>query len=288
MLEFRVLGALQVLRDGAQVELGPEMWRRLLAILLVKAGQPVAVDTLIDELWRGDHPRSARKSVQIYVHRLRRALGSHEPIRYAGNHYSIHVTRAELDATRFTDLISEARARQHRGDLVGASDLYQVGLNLWRGAAYGEVADIPSAAMEAQRLDEWRLMAWEDRCDTDLALGRREGVIGELLQLANVHPFRERLRALLMLALYQSERQAEALKVYRDTRTLFIDELGIEPGARLQALNAWILERGSEPSRAVVPSSPLEFTGRAGELSRLSARLGYDDTAWAARGRPPR
>ncbi|MCG5213825.1 AfsR/SARP family transcriptional regulator [Streptosporangium sp. KLBMP 9127] len=288
MIEFRVLGHLQVLHRGERVELAASMWCRLLAVLLSEANRPVPVDALIDALWDGDPPRTARKGLQVYVHRLRSTLGSADRIGYGRNGYSISVDESELDAMRFTDLVGRARAAQRGGDLAGARGLYRTGLDLWRGPAY---ADIPSAVTEAHRLEELRLQVWEDCFDVQLKLGRRDGMIAELTTLIAAHPFRERLRAQLMATLYQSERQAEALKVFHDTRTLFADELGIAPGARLHTLDLWI--RGREAASAQVgralrqPSSLLDFMGRAEDLDWLSLLLSCGEGAGQARAEGP-
>ncbi|TDE59749.1 AfsR/SARP family transcriptional regulator [Nonomuraea mesophila] len=276
MIEFRVLGHLQVLNAGNQLKLTGEMRCRLLAVLLSEANRPVRVDVLIDALWDGEPPRSARKGLQVYVHRLRRTVGLADRINYGSNSYSIWVETAELDAMRFTDLVRRARIAQRAGYLEEASGLYRAGLDLWRGPAY---ADIHSVITESHRLEELRLQAWEDCFDVELMLGRRDDMITELTMLIAEHPFRERLRAQLMAALYKAERQAEALKVFHETRTLFADEFGIAPGARLHALHSWIREavsaRAGQDLRC--PSSLLGFVGRAEDLYWLSALLNHGD-----------
>src|SRR5262245_12983913 len=243
-MEFRVLGPLEVLDDGRIVPLGGGRQRALLALLLLHRNEAVAVDRLVDDLW-GDHqPETAANVVQVYVSRLRKALqsgGNGEGIlRTHGSAYVLRVEDGALDVDRFERLAEEGRAPPPQ-DPEHASAVLREALGRWRAAPLSDFTFDSFAQEEIGRLEERRLAALEDRIDADLARARPDLVIGDLETLAREHPFRERVHAQLMLALYRSGRQAEALELYRRTSRRFIDELGIEPGPALKALEQSIL-----------------------------------------------
>jgi len=237
VLDFRILGPLEVVEDGRPLTLGGGRQRALLAILLTRANEVVSTDRLVDELWGTDPPREAANALQYHVSQLRKTLGPSEVIVTRSPGYLIRVDQNEFDLLRFERLAEEARnARPEE-----AAQLLRDALALWRGATLADLAEESFAQAEILRLDELRLGAVERRIDADLALGHGRELVGELEALVHEHRYREPLRGRLMLALYGSGRQAEALEVYRETRRLLVDELGLEPGPALQALEQAIL-----------------------------------------------
>jgi DNA-binding SARP family transcriptional activator len=247
-LEFRILGPLEVVHDGAPVRLGGPLERTVLALLLLNANRAVPRDLLIDELWPDGPPESAVNVLQTYVSHLRKALPPERLVTYPPG-YLIRVEPGELDLHRFERLLEVGRRSLRDGDAAGALDALQQALGLWRGAPLRDVVREGFARSESGRLDELRLAALEARIDAELALGRHAETIAELEALAKEHPLRERFRAQLMLALYRSGRQPEALGVYRDVRSRLTDELGMAPSQSLRDLEAAILrqDRALEP-----------------------------------------
>ena len=245
LFEFRILGALEVVDDDRPLTLGAPQQRAVLAVLLLHRGEVVSIDRLIDALWGERPPGSATKAVQVYVSNLRKALGDGLLVT-RGRGYVLEAEGAQLDADRFQARVSEGRDALAEGDPQLASARLREALALWRGPALADFAFEPFAQGEAARLEEERLAALEDRIDADLALGRHTALIGELEALVREHPLRERLQAQLMLALYRSGRQADALERYQRARRKLIDELGIEPGRELQELERSILAQDPE------------------------------------------
>ena len=238
MREFRVLGPLEVLVDGQPVDLGGLRQRALLAALLVHHGQVVSTERLVDLVWGESAPKTATTSLQNGVAQLRRVLGA-DVLETRSPGYVLAAERDAIDAVRFETLLAQARSlpAAERGQMLRSA------LALWRGPALADLAGEEFTQGEIRRLEELRLDALEGRIDADIECGLHREVIGELETLAAVTPLRERVCALRMLALYRSGRQAEALQVFRDTRTAFVDQLGIEPGAELQDLHARILRQ---------------------------------------------
>ena len=254
MVEFWILGPLEVVEHDGPLVLGGPKQRALLAILLLHRGEVVSTDRLSDELWGERPPASAAKTVQAYVSNLRRALGDGLLVT-RGHGYVLQAERGQLDLDRFEALVAEGRAALGEGDAQGASERLREALALWRGPPLADLAYEPFAQAEVARLEEERLAALEDRIDADLALGRHAALVGELGALVREHPLRERLLAQLMLALYRSGRQADALERYQQARRRLTDELGIEPGRELQELERAILNQDSElggPSRRLL------------------------------------
>jgi DNA-binding SARP family transcriptional activator/streptogramin lyase len=239
-MEFRILGSLQVLADDRQVALGGAQQRGVLAILLLHRGEVVSVDRIVDELWGERPPDRATKTVQVYVSRLRKVLGDGVLVTRAGG-YALELNGASVDADRFSRLAEEGRKALDDSDPRGAREKLTAALALWRGPALADLAYEPFAQNEAARLEELRLVAVENRAEADLALGRHAELVPELEALVREQPTRERLRGALMLALYRSGRQVEALESYRDARRTLDQELGLEPGPRLQQLERSIL-----------------------------------------------
>ena len=242
-MEFRILGPLEVVADDRRLKLGRGRQRSLLALLLVRANEVVSSDRLIDELWGESPPPTAAKALQNLVSQLRvtLALGdSNGVLLTEGPGYQLHVEPEAIDARRFEQLAAEGR-RMLPADPRRASDVLREALALWRGEALADVAFEPFAAAEIARLEELRLAALEDRIDAELALGRHAALVPELQALVTTEPLREPLRAKLMLALYRSGRQSDALDVYRDGRRTMVENLGLEPGSELQGLQRAIL-----------------------------------------------
>jgi YVTN family beta-propeller protein len=256
--EFRVLGSLEVVDKDGALALGPPQQRALLAMLLLHRGEAVSSDRLIDELWGEQPPASANKLVQGYVSNLRKALGDGLLIT-EGHGYSLRVEPGQTDVDRFETLVAQGRGAREQGDALTAGVVLREALALWRGPALADFAYEPFAQSEIARLQESRLAALEDRIDADLASGEHARLVGELEGLVREHPVRERLRGQLMLALYQSGRQADALDAYRDARRELLDELGLEPGRALQDLERAILAHDpalETPSRPGARGSP--------------------------------
>jgi DNA-binding SARP family transcriptional activator len=243
-VEFRILGPLEVVEDGNPVALGTLKERLVLGVLLLHANEFVSRERIIDDLWGEAPPPTARKAVNVYVSKLRKALtrDGHDPIATADGGYRVIVQHPDrLDAERARSLVAEARQRRAAGEPDAASGLLQDALSLWRGPTLAGLRLESRGRDEAEQLDELRLAAQMDRIDCDLALGRDEQVLGELNVLVREHPLRERLRAQQMLALYRAGRQAEALDAYAEARRVLVDDLGIEPSDALQRLQQAIL-----------------------------------------------
>jgi DNA-binding SARP family transcriptional activator len=253
-MEFRVLGPLEIVEQGNPLPLGGARQRALLALLLTRANEVVSTDRLIDELWGDRTPKRAANALQYHVSQLRKLLGEADAIVTKEPGYMIRVGPDELDLLRFERLVQEGQ----RSSPEAAARLLRNALALWRGPALADVSDETFARAEIVRLEELRLVALEGRIDADLALGRDTELVAELEALIREHPLRERLRAQLMLALYRSGRQAEALEVYRQTRRHLVDELGIDPSPALQQLEQAILHQDPELSPRVVAVAPTQ------------------------------
>ena len=242
MLEFRILGPVEVLRDGRPVPLGGPKQRAALTILLLGANRVVPVERLADDLYAGASPVTAVTQVQKQVSELRKLLGA-ETIETRTPGYVLHVETDALDLARFERLVHDATLALRRGEPQAAAADLERALALWRGAPLADLAYESFAQPAIARLDELRLTAIEQQMDAALALGRHVAVLAELESLVWDHPLRERFRAQLMIALYRAGRQAEALDVYRKTRQALVDELGIEPSKPLAELEQQILRQ---------------------------------------------
>ena len=249
-MEFHILGPLEVMDQGRAVKLGGSKQRSLLAFLLLRPNEAVSRDRLIDELWGDQPPDTAATAIQVHVSQLRKALGRDVIVTQPPG-YLIRVRDGELDLERFERSVTEAQSAPP----VDASALLSEALALWRGPPLAEL-DAPFARAAGVWLDAQRLAALEQRIDADLALGRHAQLVPELEGLVREHPLQEHLRGLLMLALYRSGRQAEALDVYRTGRRLLDEELGLEPGEELGRLERAILEH--DPSLAAPAGPPAE------------------------------
>ncbi|MFL6012562.1 MAG: BTAD domain-containing putative transcriptional regulator [Gaiellaceae bacterium] len=251
MLEFRVLGPLEVVEDGRPVPLDRRRLRALLAFLLLHANELVSSDRLIDEVWGPDPPKTAGASLQNYVSRLRKAIGA-DAIVSQPSGYVLRVDPERLDLARFERLATEARgAEPHE-----RAEKLRAALALWRGPALDDLAFEPFARDEVGRLEEARLAALEDRIDADLELGAAATVVTELEELVEGHPLRERFYAQLMRALYRAGRQADALATYQAARDVLGEELGLEPGEELRALQQAVLRQ--DPALGPPAAAPVE------------------------------
>jgi class 3 adenylate cyclase len=278
-MDFRILGPLEVLSDGQPLDLGGQKQRALLALLLLEANRVVSSGRLIDALWEEEPPETAQKALQVYVSQLRKLLGK-ERLQTQAPGYRLRVEPDELDLARFQHLQEQGRLQE--------------ALALWRGPPLAEFAYQRFAQVEIGRLEELRLACLEERIEGDLGEGRHAELVGELEALVQEHPLRERLRTQLMLALYRSGRQAEALEAYQDARRALTEELGIEPGRSLRDLHQAVLNQDSaldlaleerwQPEEPVIrrprlPSGTVTFLftdieGSTGLLKHLRDRYG--------------
>jgi eukaryotic-like serine/threonine-protein kinase len=271
-MEFRVLGPLEVLAEGQGRDLGGQKQRSLLAVLLLEANRVVSSDRLIEALWEEEPPETAQKALQVYVSQLRKLLGR-ERLETRPSGYLLRVEEGELDLDRFEHLRGQGRLAE--------------ALSLWRGPPLSDFRYQRFAQSEIARLEEVRLACLEDRIEVDLAAGRHGELVGELEALVREHPLRQRLRGQLMLALYRSGRDAEALEAYKEGRRLLVEDLGIEPRRELRELQQAILNQDpaldlAAGKTAVPDSSRGAFVGRDRELGELLAGL---DAALAGHGR---
>ena len=252
-MEFRILGPLEVLDGQQTVRLGAAKQRALLGVLLLHANETVSSARFVDELWGESPPPTAEKLVQGYVHALRKTLGAGVVVTRAPG-YELRVEAGCLDVQEFERLIDEARA----GKLEQAVELRAQALALWRGPPLADVVLEGPERNTLARLSELRLTTQIERIDAELALGRDAQLVGELESLAAANPYQERVAAQLMLALYRSGRQADALHVYQTVRRALSDELGLQPGQELRGLEAAILRQDETltPDRNVARGAP--------------------------------
>jgi len=256
VLEFRILGPLAVVSENGPIRLGGPKQRATLAILLLSANRVVSVERLADDLYAGAAPVTAVTQVQRQISELRKALGDAAAIETRAPGYIVRVDPEQLDLSRFERRAAAGARALARGHAEAGGGLLREALSLWRGEPLADLAYERFAQSAVRRLDEIRLAALERRLEADLALGRHAEIAAELAELVAAHPLRERFSAQLMLALYRSGRQAEALAVYRQTRATLAGEFGIEPTPALRDLERAILRHDSslEPARAASES----------------------------------
>jgi DNA-binding SARP family transcriptional activator/pimeloyl-ACP methyl ester carboxylesterase len=294
-LEFRILGPLEIDADGRVLPLGSPKQAALLGLLLVHAGKTVSRDRLIEELWREAPPATVDSALHVYLSRLRRLLesagaaGALVRERYG---YRLLVRTEQLDANRFERLAGEGSEALAAGKPGLAAERLRQALALWRGPALADLQSQRFAIAAAARLEEDRVAALEQRLEADLALGRHGQLIRELETLVAEHPFREGLRAQLMLALYRSGRQAEALRAYQQARRTLVDELGLEPSQELKQLEQAMLTQDatltSEPSVAPA-AAPIALRTPAGRRPEVHyTRSGDVNIAYQVVGEGPR
>jgi DNA-binding SARP family transcriptional activator len=284
-LRFLMLGPLRGRHGGVELDLGTPQQQALLAVLLLRNGAPAAMDELIAAIWPEDLPRTAAGMVRSYVSRLRRSIaqaGAEDPIRSTAGGYALRPSAVEVDLREFLTGLSAAREARRTGETGAAAKFLREALDLWHGTA---LAGVPGtvAELERTRLEQLRAAAIEELAGDELELDRPVETVDSLAALVARHPLRERPRELLMLALYRSGRQAEALEVYRDVRMMMRDELGMEPGAALQKMHARILATDPDllvtrpaarpVAPAQLPADLPDFVGRADELHALTDAL---------------
>jgi DNA-binding SARP family transcriptional activator/ABC-type branched-subunit amino acid transport system substrate-binding protein len=232
-------------------------------VLLLHRGEAISSERLIDELWGEQPPVTASKTLQVYVSHLRKALGD-GLLQTEGGGYRLTLERDQLDLEQFERLVAQGREALADGDPATAAERLRAALDLWRGPPLADFGYEPFAQSEIARLEEERLAALEDRVDADLALGNQTALVGELDALAREHPLRERLHAQLMLTLYRSGRQADALERYQAARRVLVDQLGIEPGPALKQLERAILAQDSSLQPPRHPSAVGRVVSRRG------------------------
>jgi predicted ATPase/DNA-binding SARP family transcriptional activator len=276
-IEVRLLGPVQALVNGETARLGGRRQLALLALLALEPCRAVPAGTLAEELWQGAPPAGAEPTLRTYVSRLRQALGSDAVVGRAGG-YALSLEPERLDVHRFERLVREGREALGRGAAGLAAERLCAALELWRGRALADVSEGGALASEALRLDELRSVALEERIEADLALGRHSELVPELRALVQEQPLRERLWRQLVLALYRSGQQADALAAYGDARALLDRELGLEPGPELKELERAILRQEVEPVapaelRHNLPAALASFVGRDRELAEVEQLL---------------
>jgi YVTN family beta-propeller protein len=272
-VEFRILGPLEVLDEGRELPLGPAKERAVLGVLLLHAGDVVSRTQLIDGLWGDSPPATAAKAVNVYVSQVRRTLSRNggEPIVTRPPGYVLDLDAEALDAARFQRLATAAREREQAGELEAAAALMREAIRLWRGPAMAGLELEGAALNDLARLEELRFAAELDLVDYQLALGEHERLVPELERLVAQHPLDERLRGQLILALYRSGRQADALQAYRETRETLVETLGIEPSAPLQRLERAILNH--DPALELPEGIPRPPAGSRDRRDRRPRRL---------------
>ncbi|WP_051174326.1 AfsR/SARP family transcriptional regulator [Amycolatopsis orientalis] len=286
-MAFRVLGPLEVEAGGRLLEVGGPRLRALLALLVADAGRVVSLPALVEGLWGLRAPPDADRTTRVYVSLLRKALrpAAAELIVTRRPGYVLRLEPDAVDAVRFERLAAAGRRSLTDGEPAVAVERLTAALGLWRGDAYGEFVDTPALRAEAERLEQIRVSLLADRIEAGLAVGDGERMVAELNALTGRHPGHERLWGLLMTALYQAGRQADALTAYRRARTALVRNSGVEPTPALSAVHRRIL--GHDPSllapssvRGAPPAPPAQlppavpgFTGRAAELSLLDSVL---------------
>jgi predicted ATPase/DNA-binding SARP family transcriptional activator len=287
-MEFRILGPLEAHNGERPVAIGQGRQRAVLVLLLLHRNAPVSSERLIDALWGAQPPATVATLVHGYVSRLRKMMG-HDAIATGPAGYTLTVAPGSLDADVFVGLADEGRTALAAGDHRAAAAVLQRALALWRGPALADFAFDAFAQLDIARLEELRLGVLESRIDAELALGRHGRLVAELEQLVVQHPLREHLRGQLMLALYRSGRQVEALALYRQTHATLADELGIEPAPELQQLERAILGQDValdvapeampplRPGARGLPDHGTSFVGRDRELAALQVLLGRPD-----------
>jgi WD40 repeat protein/DNA-binding SARP family transcriptional activator len=280
-LDFRVLGPLEVVGDGGlALSIGTGRQRALLALLILRANELVPSERLVEELWGESPPPTAQKMLHNQVSALRQALGRNGRIETQGSAYRLNIGPGERDVDRFEELVARGRT-ELEADPQQAAEAFRRALDLWRGPALSDLAYEQFAQTEIARLEERRWAAFEERVDAELALGRHADLVSELDAAVTEEPLRERLQGQLMLALYRCGRQAEALEAFRAARRTLVEEIGVEPGAELRALQDAILAQdpaldappGPDELPAALDAGSPVLAGRARELAQLAVLL---------------
>lgn len=281
-MEFRILGPLEVVADGEPLQMGTPRQRTVLGLLLARAGRIVSTDRLAEDLWEGALPETARHSLQVYVHRLRQALGAEAwRLQSRPPGYQLKVSVDELDVLRFEQLAADGHRALVRGDTEVAVELLETAVGLWRGSFLSDLPGVTALEPERARLEGLRLTTVEERIEADLRLGRHRVLAEEIQALLNEHPYRERLWGQLMLALYRTGRQGDAVQTFRQAQEVLAQRLGLDPSPWLSRLHERILlqDAGLEASAAehvartdvphAVPEPRDTFVGRQREGADL-------------------
>jgi predicted ATPase/DNA-binding SARP family transcriptional activator len=284
-MSFCLLGPLQAVADGMPIRLGAPKQRAFLAYLLLNRGHVVAIDELIEELWPEEPPVSAPHALHVYASELRKAIGRDALIREPHG-YVARVEPESVDAEVFERKLEDGRRELSVGSAVAGSELLREALSLWRGPALVDIQPGPRTRAAAAALNDLRLSAVEDRIEADLGLGRHRDLVPELEALVTEHPLRERLHAQLMLALYRTGRQADALAAYRSAQEMLRAELGLEPGRALHDLERAILNHdpaleltsASRRRRDALPVAVTSLVGRRNEVEQVLRTLLSPDT----------
>jgi DNA-binding SARP family transcriptional activator len=289
-VQFGILGPLEVTEDGRTILVPGAKLRALLCLLVLDAGRVVPADRLIDGVWGTELPAHPANALQARLSQLRRLLGP-ERIDSRPSGYLLVAESSDIDAIRFETLAGQGRTALAGGNARQAAAILTEALSLWRGPPLAELADTELGRTEAIRLDELRLGVVEDRVDAELNLRRHSELVGELQAAVAEHPLRERLRGQLMIALYRSGRQAEALRAYQEGRRALVEELGIDPGPPLQQLEAAILAQDpaldlAEGPAVEQPAGRVGGTGGAGGVG-VAGGAGVAETAGAAAAGAP-
>jgi predicted ATPase/DNA-binding SARP family transcriptional activator len=280
-IDVRLLGPLEVEVSGERVRFEGVKQRRLFVLLALRAPETVSAEELLEALWGDELPARAVPALQKQISRLRRRLGDGSPVRHRPAGYALEIDPRAIDSRRFEDLLDRARVALGREQPERAAADLRTALALWRGEALADHRLDEFAQREIARLEELRVQAIEERLAAELAEGRDADLVGELQALVAAHPFRERMRGQLMLALYRAGRQAEALETMRAGRRLLVTELGIEPGPELRRLERMILAHDRELSAdrpsgvlaAPLPAPANQTIGRSGELAEIGELL---------------
>ncbi len=280
---FAVLGALQIRADdGTSLAVAAPKRRTILELLLLQAGRPITVEQLSAAMWGERPPRAARESLHAHISRLRREIGA-DRIETSVDGYILRLAEDELDVRVFERYVADGRRLIETQQWDAAAVALRTALSLWRGPAYPATADSPMAQIEVARLEDLQLGAFEDRVTADLARGGHRAVCGELEVMIARHPLRENLWRMLMLALYRSGRQADALGAYRRLRTTLVEDLGVDPAPDLQEMEIRILRQdssldgpptGSFQPPVRLPRPRTSFVGRQADLVRAVALVG--------------
>ena len=278
LLEIRLLGPFEVFADGRVADVGGSKRQALLAMLALRDGRVVDVDALVDGLWGEQLPSAPRNALHHHIARLRAALGE---AAIAGSADGYSLNDAHVDAVRFEELLAETRGALRDGDVRAAADAVAAALDLWRGSALQGLTGTTWFDAEARRLETLRVDALEEQFEVALALGEHRELVAPLRSAVAANAFRERLWGQLMLALYRSGRQADALEAFQEARRVLADELGLEPGPELRRLQEAILAH--DPAIAAVsaagsrrgnlPAPSTSFVGREDELVQVATLL---------------
>ena len=274
-MDVRLLGPLEVERDGEVLNLGGRRQRAVLALLVMHVGEVLSTDRIVEEIWADDPPPSATRTVHSYVSRLRgilRDLAGDDVLIRREPGYILRLDPMAVDTVRFERLVDSAVEILNAGDPTAADETLQVALSLWRGEALADFAYESFAATESQRLDGRRLEALELRLDCDLALGRHARAVTELESLVATYPLRERFWAQLMVALYRCGRQSDALATFGRVRHILVEELGLEPGDELQLIERQVLEQSAEFALPGLPPGAGRQATTADPVARATSR----------------